>query len=81
LTFPHGRAQLPAEGLDVRVVGHLEVVDASHDTGEIVVGCVGRIAWPTHDCEHGGQVLKACCTKLVFCIIESVHAGQLTSNR
>lgn len=75
MAFPHGRAQLLTKNLDVRVVGHLEVVDASHDTGKIVVRRVGSFARPTHDGKHGREILESCSTKSAICFSDSVHTG------
>lgn len=55
-----GNIQPVSQDFDVGVIGEFEVVDASHDTGQIVVGRVRRIARPAHDREHRGQTLETC---------------------
>lgn len=59
LALLDGDAQLLAQNVDGAIVGHLEVVDARHDRGKIVVGRVGWLAWLTDDGEHWSEVLEA----------------------
>lgn len=58
--LPHGDRQLlPHNGLG-GVLGQLEIVDAGHDTRQVVVGgerCFVRLA---HHGERGVQALEAC---------------------
>jgi len=53
-----GEELLPHD-VDVGVVGQLEVVDARHDAGEVVVRRVGRLARLADHREHWGQALEA----------------------
>jgi hypothetical protein len=52
LAFFDGNEQLLLHDVKRAVVRHLEVVDASHDTWQIVVRTVGRLARLAHDCEE-----------------------------
>ena len=58
LTFLDGDAQLLAQDVDGAVVRHLEVVDAGHDGGQVVVGCVWWFAGLADHGEHGCEVLE-----------------------
>lgn len=60
LTFPHGGRELLFKDVDVRIVGHLEIVDARHNAWKVVVWRVRSLAWPTNDSEHGREVLESC---------------------
>jgi hypothetical protein len=59
LAFLNGDTELLAQNLYGAVVGHLEVVDAGHDRGQVVVGSVWRFARLADDGEHGREVLEA----------------------
>lgn len=60
LTFPHGGRELLFQNIDVRVVGHLEVVDTRHDTWKVVIWRVGSLTGPTDNSEHGREILESC---------------------
>ena len=49
-----------AQDIDVAVIGHLEVVDASHDGWEELIGGVRRLCRLADDGEHGRESLEAC---------------------
>jgi hypothetical protein len=72
LALLHRDRHFPAQDVNAAVVGHLEVIDACHDRGEVVVGCVGRFAGLAHDGEHGCQVFETWGT-LVRCGMQSSH--------
>lgn len=58
LTLPDRNTQLLAQHIQSAVVWHLEVIDASHDGWEIVVGCVWWLGWLADDGEHGRETLE-----------------------
>jgi hypothetical protein len=55
-----GNVESGAQDVDVAVVGHLEVVDASHDGREELVGSVRCFCGLADDGEHGCERLKTC---------------------
>ena len=59
LAFLNGNPEFLAEDDHVAVVGHLEVVDASHDGREELVRSVGRLCRLADDGEHGRESLEA----------------------
>ena len=59
LALSNSHAELLAQNVHGAVVGHLEVVDARHDRGQVVVGSVRWLARLAHDGEHGREVLEA----------------------
>lgn len=79
LTFPHGGRELLLQDGDIRVVGHLEVVDARHDAGKVVVWRVRSLARPADDSEHRREILESC-NKVSFAHYQP-RTGLLTSNR
>lgn len=58
LTFLNCNTELLAKNLHAAVIGHLEVVDASHDTREIVVRRQRRLARLANHGEHGREILE-----------------------
>lgn len=47
------------ENFDRSIVRQLEVVDTSHDTGEIIIGDQRRLARFADDREHGCEIFEA----------------------
>ena len=60
LALFHSSVEPGAQDIDVAVVGHLEVVDASHDGREELIRSVGRLCRLADDGEHGRESLEAC---------------------
>src|SRR5690349_8788908 len=60
LALLHGDTQLLTEYLPGAVIRHLEIVDASHDRREVVVGRVWWLCWLADHCKHGCETLEAC---------------------
>ena len=58
LPFTHRDTKSLTENLGRRVIRELEVVDASHDTGKVVVRGVWWFAWAANDSEHGSETLE-----------------------
>ena len=54
------KVQFGAQGVKIAVVGHLEVVDASHDGREELVRSVGSLRRLADDGEHWCESLEAC---------------------
>ena len=54
------KVQFGAQGVKIAVVGHLEVVDASHDGREELIGSVRRLCRLADNGEHGRESLEAC---------------------
>jgi hypothetical protein len=52
--------QSGAQGLNVAIVRHFEVVDASHDRREELVGSVRCFCGLADDGEHGCERLETC---------------------
>lgn len=52
-------AEFLAEHIHVAIIWHLEVVDAGHDGGEVVIRCVWWLAGLADDSEHGCERLEA----------------------
>jgi hypothetical protein len=67
LTFLDGGKEPPPQHLDVSIVGKLEVIDTSHDSGKVIVRGIRRLARLAHHGKHGCQTLKTCE------LLESVH--------
>ena len=59
LAFLDGNEQLGSHHLERAVVGHLEVIDASHDTRQVVVGAVRRLARLADDGEEWRERFEA----------------------
>jgi hypothetical protein len=60
LAFLHSSVEPGAQDVDVAVVGHLEVVDASHDGRKELIRSVGRLCRLADDGEHGRERFEAC---------------------
>ena len=60
LALFHSSVEPGAQNVDVAVVGHLEVVDASHDGREELIRSVWRLCRLADDGEHGRESLEAC---------------------
>ena len=60
LALFHSSVQPGAQDVDIAVVGHLEVVDASHDGREELVRSVGSLRRLADDGEHWCESLEAC---------------------
>ena len=60
LALFHSGVKPGAKDVDVAVVGHLEVVDASHDGREELVRSVGSLRRLADDGEHWCESLEAC---------------------
>ena len=60
LALFHSSVEPGAQDVDVAVVGHLEVVDASHDGREELVRSVGSLRRLADDGEHWCESLEAC---------------------
>lgn len=67
------------EDIQIAVVWELQVVHASHNTGQVVVRGIGRLAWAAHDCKDGGETLETC-VLLLANVNESHEMGRLTPN-
>lgn len=59
LSFFHRSGKLLLHNISGGVVGELEVVDASHDTGQIVIRGVWMLARFADHGEHGGETFEA----------------------
>jgi hypothetical protein len=59
LAFLDGNPEFLAEDGHAAVVRHLEVIDASHDTGKIIVRRIRGLARLADNCEHRSEVLEA----------------------
>ena len=59
LPFLNGNTELFAEDLHTAVIGHLEVIDTSHNTWKIIVRRVWRLARLADDRKHWSKVLEA----------------------
>ena len=70
LALFHSSVEPGAQDIDVAVVGHLEVVDASHDGRQELVRSVGRLCRLADDGEHGRESLEACGKMLVDVIFQ-----------
>lgn len=60
LAFFDGDREALFENVQIAIVWQLQVVDAGHHTGEIVVWCIGMLAWAAHDSEDRRETLEAC---------------------
>jgi hypothetical protein len=58
LAFPDGNVELLAKDVDVAVIWHLEVVDASHDRWEVIVRGIRRLTRLADNGEHRGESLE-----------------------
>jgi hypothetical protein len=58
LAFVDGETEPLPHNIDATVIWKLEVVDASHDAGEVLVRCVRRLARFADNCEHWGQCFE-----------------------
>lgn len=56
--FDRDQKTLPKD-FQAAIIGQLEIVDARHNTGEIVVGRVWRFAGAAYNGENWCQTLKA----------------------
>jgi hypothetical protein len=79
LALLEGGEKPPLQGFVVRIVGKLQIVDARHDAGEVVVRRIRRLARLAHHGKHGCQLLEACVGVSACCTGESIH-GLRTSN-
>ena len=59
MSFFGGYKKAFAEYFETAVVGELEIVDAGHHTGQIIVWCIWRFAGTAHHREHRGETLEA----------------------
>lgn len=60
LALLDGYRQSVLEHLQIAVVGELEVVHTSHDTGQVIVWGVGGFAWAADNGKNGGEALETC---------------------
>lgn len=60
LSLPDSDRKPLLEGVQAAVIRQLEVIDAGHDTGEIVVRCERRLAGTAHHREDGCETLETC---------------------
>lgn len=58
LSFLDGDGETFSENIQGTVVWEFEIVYASHNTGEIVVGSIWGLAWAAHHGENGGETLE-----------------------
>lgn len=58
LAFLDGDREALLENIKVAIVWQLQVVDAGHHTGEIVVWCIWMFAWAAHDSEDRCETLE-----------------------
>jgi hypothetical protein len=68
LAFVHGETKPLPHNIHATVVWELEVVDASHDAGEVVVGCVRWFARFADNCEHWCQCFETWRLRLVLLV-------------
>jgi hypothetical protein len=82
LAVADGGKELLAQGIDIGVVGQLEVVDTRHDTRKVVVRREVTFAGLAHDCEHGFQISEALSNSLLAMAVYKSEAilVELTSN-
>lgn len=59
LSLLDGDSESLLEGVQTTVIWQLEIVDAGHDTGKIVVRCIRRLAGTAYHREDGCKTLKA----------------------
>ena len=59
LAFSNSGVQSGTHNIEISVVGKFEVIDASHDTREVVVRGIWWLAWFANDGKHRGETLKA----------------------
>lgn len=69
LALFHSSVEPGAQDVDVAVVGHLEVVDASHNGREELIRSVGCLCRFADDGEHGRESLEACEIMLVSVVV------------
>ena len=65
LALLDSKVQFGAQGVKIAVVGHLEVVDASHDGWEEIVRGVGSLSVLADDSEPWCEVFETCERSLV----------------
>ena len=58
LTFLYSNTQFLAENVHAAIIGHLEIVDTSHDAREVVVRRKWRLTGFANDCEHRSEILE-----------------------
>lgn len=58
LAFFDGNWEALLEYVQVAIVRQLQVVDACHHTGEVVVWCIWMFAWAAHDSEDRRETLE-----------------------
>jgi hypothetical protein len=58
LAFLDGDWETLLQNVQVTIVRQLQVVDAGHHTGEIVVWCIGMFAWAAHDSKDWRETLE-----------------------
>src|SRR5947209_17025365 len=66
LSLLDGDVQTVPQDFQISVVGKLEIVDASHNTGQVIVRRVWRLAWLADHGEHGCKALETCPRKLAI---------------
>ena len=64
LALVDSKVQFGAQGVKVTVVGHLEVVDTSHDGWEEVVRGEGSLSGLADDGKHGRERFETCVNKV-----------------
>ena len=72
LAFLDSNIELITEDIHAAVIWHLKVVDACHNTWEVVVRCVRRLTWLADHSKHGRETLES---------YASVSITQLSSPR
>lgn len=60
LAFLDGHTKLLLHDVESAVVRHLQVIDASHDTWQVVVRAVRGLAGLADDSEHGRERFETC---------------------
>lgn len=58
LSLFDGNGQSRLESIQAAVIRQLEIVDTGHDTREVIIRRVGRLAGATHYGEDGGEILE-----------------------
>ena len=69
-----------AQDIDVAVIGHLEVVDASHDGREEIVRGVGSLGGLADNSEHGRKRFETC-KKIGQCLLWRMEDDMETYHR
>lgn len=65
LSFLDGNRESLLENIQAAVVGQLEIVHAGHDTWEVVVRGIGRLARAAHDRKDRSKTLETCSQKII----------------